>query len=117
MVFSAIHAAADRNVAIIVQYQVWMSPRLAEPALDLPLRLCDRRTDDMFGGGAVCIGRSAGDVTFPLEALAQLLLGLSHMLAQNMSAMGLVPAEIAHRTIRRVGLNPGLRRTRNRTRR
>src|SRR5580700_3225806 len=95
MVFSAIHAAADRNVAIIVQYQIWMSPRLAEPALDLPLRLCDRRTDDMLGGGAVGIGRGASDITFPLEALPELLLSLSHMFAQNVSAMSLVLAEIA----------------------
>src|SRR5208282_3020066 len=40
------------------------------------------------------------------QALAQLLLGLSHMLAQDVAAGGLVLPEVAHGTICRAALSP-----------
>jgi len=53
----------------------------------------------MLSGRTVGVGRRAGDAAFPLQALAQLIVGLSHMLAQNVSAGSLVLAEVAHRTV------------------
>ena len=78
-----------------------MSTRAVEPALDSVLRCCDRRAHGLLSRRAVGVGRRAGDARFPLQALAQLVVGLSHMLAQNVSTGGLVLAEVAHGTGRR----------------
>src|ERR1039458_2991941 len=98
-------SAANRSRAVIVQHQGGMSTRAAEPALDSVLRFCDRGAHGMLSGRAVGVGRRAGNAAFPLQALAQLIVGLSHMLAQNVSAGGLVLAKVAHWTIRLVGLS------------
>src|ERR1019366_2187860 len=106
LVLATIDGAANRSLAVVVQHQVGMSTGAAEPALDSVLRFCDRRAHGMLGGRAVGVGRRAGNVGFPFQALAQLLIGLSNMLAQNVPAGGLVLAEVALRTIRLVNLSP-----------
>ena len=93
-----------------------MSTRAAEPALNSVLRCCDGRAHGMFSGRAVGVSRRAGNAGLPLQALAQFVVGLSHMLAQNVSTGGLVPAEVAHGTIGRVGLDPSGDRPRQRRR-
>src|SRR5271170_982479 len=82
MDLTPIHSAANRVFTIVVQYQVRMPARAAEPVLDFALRLCDRRAHGMLGGGTVGIGRRAGNVALPLQTLAQLLFSLSHVFAQ-----------------------------------
>src|ERR1700686_1762606 len=77
-----------------------MSTRAIEPTLDSPLRLCNRRSHCVLCGRAVGVSRRAGDVSFLLQSLAQLRIGLPNMLAQNVAASGLVVAEVAHRSIR-----------------
>jgi len=59
----------------------------------------------MLGGRAVRVSRRAGDVAFLLQSLAQLFIGLPNMLAQNVSAGGLVAAEVVHWADRLVDLN------------
>ncbi len=88
-----------------------MSTRAVEPALNSALRFRDRRAHGMFSGRAVGVGRRAGNAAFPLQALAQLLIGLPHVLAQNVSAGGLVLAEVTHGT-GRADLNPCARKRR-----
>ena len=83
-----------------------MSTRAAEPALNSVLRFCDGGAHGVFSGRAVGVSRRAGNAAFPLQALAQFVIGLSHMLAQNVSTSGLVLAEVAHGTMGRVGLDP-----------
>ena len=111
LVLATIHGAAKRILAIVVQNQVGMSARAVEPALDSSLRLCNRGAHRVLSGGAVGVSRRAGDVAFLLQTLAQLLIGLPNMLAQNVSAGGLVLAEVAHRSIRLAELS-SRRRTR-----
>src|SRR4029077_7000535 len=111
LVLATIHGAAKRILAIVVQNQVGMSARAVEPALDSSLRLCNRGAHRVLSGGAVRVCRRAGDVAFLVQTLAQLRIGLRHMLAQNVSAGGLVLAEVAHRSIRLAELG-SRRRTR-----
>ncbi len=90
MNLAAIHGAADRSVAVIVEHKVRMSPRPAEPSLNLALRLRDSRAYSMFRSRTVRIGRCSGDAALPLQSLAKLLFGLPNMLAQYVSAPGFV---------------------------
>src|SRR5882762_8577360 len=100
LVLATIHGATNRSLAIVVQNQIGMSPWAVEPVLDSFLRLCDCRAHCMLGSRAVRVSRCAGDMALPLQTLAQLLIGLPHMLAQNMAAGGLVAAEVTHGSIR-----------------
>ncbi len=89
-----------------------MSTRAAEPALDSFLRFFDRRAHGMFSSRAVGVSRRAGNAGFLLQTLAQLLIALSNMLAQNVAAGSLVLAEVARGSTRRLHLNPGSDSTR-----
>jgi len=104
LVFTAIHAAPNRTVAVIVEHQVRMSPRLAEPVLDFALRLRNGRSHSMLRGRAVGVGRRTGNIPFPFQTLAQLLFRLPNMLSQNVSALSLIAAEITRGTARRTAL-------------
>src|ERR1017187_3449989 len=72
-----------------------MSTRAAEPALNPVLRGCDRRAHGLLRRWAIGVGGGACDARLPLQALAQLVTGLSNMLAQNVSTGGFVLAEVA----------------------
>src|SRR5208283_5060225 len=49
-------------------------------------RFCDRRAHGMLGNRAIGVCRRAGNTALTLQAPAQFVIGLSHMLAQNVSA-------------------------------
>ena len=83
-----------------------MSSRAIQPALDAVLRLGDGCAHGMLSGGAVGVGGRARNAAFPLQTLAQLIIGLSHMFTQNVSAGGLVLSEVAHRAIGHVAFSP-----------
>src|SRR5208282_1800175 len=93
-----------------------MSTGAVEPALDSVLRLCDGCAHGVLSRRAVGVGRRTGNARLPLQSLAQLIIGLSHMLAQNVPAGGLVLAEVARGKIRHAHLNPSARGRRSRTR-
>jgi hypothetical protein len=78
-----------------------MSTRTVEPALNSILRFRDCRANRMLGGGAVSVSRCPGDAAFPFQTLAQLIVGLAYVLAQNVAASGFVLAEVTHWTVRR----------------
>ncbi len=84
-----------------------MSAGTIQPALDAILGHSDGRTDSVLGGTAVCIGRCARDITLPFEALAELVIRPSDMLAEDVAAGVLVLGEVA-RGAGRVGLDPGI---------
>src|SRR6266446_9090827 len=90
LALASIDSAANGRLAIVVQYQVRVSTRAVEPALDLPLRFCDRCAHGMLSGQAVGVSRCAGDAGLALQTLAQLDIGLPHVFAQDVSAGGLV---------------------------
>lgn len=66
-----------------------------EPALDAVLRLRDGGAHGLFGGGTIGVSGRSGDVAFSLETLAELVVGLADVLAQNVTAGGFVLAEVA----------------------
>jgi len=71
-----------------------MSTGVAEPALNPVLRCRDRRAHGLLRRWAIGVGGGTGDARFPLEATAQLFVGLANMLAQNVSTGGFVLAEV-----------------------
>src|ERR1700722_5978054 len=95
LILAAIHSAADRIVTVVIENQVGMAAGAIEPVLYPALRLRNGCADGAFGSLAIGVGRRSGDVFFALQAVAQLLLGLSDVLAENVSAGTLVLAEVA----------------------
>jgi hypothetical protein len=63
--------------------------------LNLLLVAGDGGTDGTFGGGAIGVSGSGGDVAFVIEALAKLIVGASDVALQGMAATRLVDGEIA----------------------
>src|SRR5208283_2149487 len=111
LTLTTVDGAADRHLAIVVQHQVGMSAGTAQPALNAVVRLCNCCTDSTLRDCAIGIGGRTCNIAFPLQALAQFVIALAHMLAQNMSACGLVLAEVADGTIRGIALRLKISRT------
>src|ERR1700686_967446 len=99
VVLAAIDGSAYRNRAVVVEHQVRMASRAAQPALNSGLRFGDGGSHGVLRGVAVGVCRSAGDAGLALHSLAQFVVSLPHMLAQNVSAGSLVLAQIAPRTV------------------
>src|ERR1700674_2735513 len=95
VVLAAIDGSPYRNRAVIVEHQVRMASRAAQPALNAVLRFGHGGSNGMFRGGTVGVCRSAGGAGLALHSLAQFVVSLPHMLAQNVSAGSLVRAQIA----------------------
>src|ERR1700686_1428579 len=95
VVLAAIDGSPYRNRAVVVEHQVRVPSRAAQPALNAILRFGDRGSYGVFRGGAVGVCRSAGDVGLALHSLAQFVVSLPHMLSQNGSAGSLVLAQVA----------------------
>ena len=102
---ATIDGAADRAIAVVVEHQVRMSTRSAQPALDSILRRGDRSAHSTLGGRTVGISRRARNARLALQSLAQLVVSLSHVLAQDVPARSLVLAEVAGWTVGRVRLS------------
>src|ERR1700678_557705 len=93
--FAAVDGAPDRRRTVVVEHQIGVAARAVQPALDTILRCCDGRAHGSFSGLPVGVGRSAGYAALSLHALAQLIVGLADVLAENMAAGGFVLSEIA----------------------
>ena len=74
------------SIAVIVQHQVRMPVLAAQPALNLVLRLRDRRAHHVLCRGAIRIGRCAGNVLLASQPPTEILFALPDMLAQDMAA-------------------------------
>ena|ERR1700722_4208413 len=90
LILAAIHGAADGVFAGIVEDEIGVAAGAIEPAIDSPAGLSDRGADSPLGGFAVGVGGCSGDVLFARQTVAQLLLSLSDVLAENVSAGALV---------------------------
>ncbi len=91
-VFATVDGAADRFGAVVVENEVGVSTGAGEPAFDPVPRLGDRRAHRVLGGWPVGIGRGAGDMPLPLQPLAQFIVGLPDMFAEDMPAGNFVLA-------------------------
>ena len=58
-----------------------MFPRAIEPPLDLFALLVEDCPYNLLGSLAIGVSRGAGDVVFPGQTLAQILVGLADVLA------------------------------------
>src|ERR1700678_1922667 len=114
LAFAAVDGAPHRGRTVVVDHQVGMAARAVQPALDTLLRSCESRAHGSFSGLAVGVGGSAGDAAFPFHALAQLIISLPHVLAENVAAGGFILAEVASRANCRTVLTSLGRRRRQR---
>jgi hypothetical protein len=104
-ILATVHGSADRFGAVVVKNKVRMAAGVAEPAFDAPVRLRNRGAYRALRGGAVSISRGSGDMPFPLQTLAQFVVRLANMFAEDMSAGSFVLAEVAYGIAGRVGLS------------
>lgn len=86
--FAAVKRASDGmcRITTIIEHQVWVASRPAEPALDFRKLLLQNRAHNAFRGLPVGVGRGGGDVGFALQALSQFGIASAHMTAQCVSA-------------------------------
>ena len=103
MDLTPIHRTSYSLGPVVVQHQVRV-PLLAEPALNLVLRLPDRRADYMLGRRAICVRRRPRDIFLSPKAPSKVLLALADMLAKNMPAGLFVLTEVAARPLEQTGL-------------
>src|ERR1700692_565915 len=96
---AAIDGSPDRSRAVVVEYQVRMASLTVQPALYPGLRCGDGISHGTFRSGAVGVCRGAGDAGLASYSLAQFVVSLPHMLAQNVSAGSLVLAQVAPRAV------------------
>ncbi len=98
LALAAVDGASDGCWAVIVEHKVGMPAGSIQPAFDSFLRLRDRRTDGLFGGSAVGVGRCSCDTALPFEAIAQFVVSLPDVFAQDVPTSGFVLTEVARGT-------------------
>jgi len=96
----AAQGAAERAIAVIVDNEIGVTPRTAQPTIDglaIPL---ERIAHGGFGGGAIDPGRGGADIALAAETLAEFVVGTADVLAEGVAAGRFVLGEIARGTSR-----------------
>lgn len=85
--FAAVQGVSDGmcRIATIIEHQVGVASRPAEPALDFRSLFLQNRGHNAFRGLPVGVGRGGGDVGFTVQALSQFSIASAHMTAQCVS--------------------------------
>jgi hypothetical protein len=81
-------------------------PVLAQPVLNLVLRLCEGRADYVLGGRAVRVGRRPSNILLTPKPPSEVLFALTDMLAENMPADLLIMTEVAAWALQQTRLVP-----------
>ncbi len=87
--------AAERAIAVIVDYEIGMTSRAAQPTIDALAILLERDAYGGFSGGAIGPGGGGADIALAAKTLAQLVVGTADVFAQGVAAGGFVLGEIA----------------------
>jgi len=88
------HASAERRIAVVIEYQIGMTARTAQPGIYPALVFVDGGSNGHLRSIAISVS-GIGRNRFLIEALAQLSIGLTDMTLKRVPAPGFVAIESA----------------------
>jgi hypothetical protein len=79
-----------RGFSVIIDYQVWMSPRSVQPAINFVTILLEGDAHGTFGGLAIAPGGCGANISLVAQTVAKFIVAAADVFAERVPARGFV---------------------------